>query len=117
MVDGTAILMTMMWGLKQIGVWDEERGTNLLDTGAPFYDTYETDGRQVHLARLARAAVLRRADRAASASTSDGPARADGPRAAGPTLRDAVHRRCSRRRRATSGTRSCAAPTRASRRC
>ena len=37
----------------------DERGTNLLDTGAHFYDVYETRGRQVHLDRLDRAAVLR----------------------------------------------------------
>ena len=42
MVDGTATLMSMMWGLKQLGAWKETHGTNILDTGAPFYDTYET---------------------------------------------------------------------------
>ncbi len=53
MVDGTAILMTMMWGLKQIGFWDEHLGSNVLDTGAPFYDTYETkDGKFVSLGSL-----------------------------------------------------------------
>jgi alpha-methylacyl-CoA racemase len=53
MVDGTAILMTMMWGLKQIGFWDEAMGANVLDTGAPFYDTYETaDGKFISLGSL-----------------------------------------------------------------
>ena len=53
MVDGTATLMTMMWGLKQIGVWEEQLGTNVLDTGAPFYDTYETkDGKFISLGSL-----------------------------------------------------------------
>lgn len=53
MVDGSAVLMTMMWGLKQIGFWDETMGTNVLDTGAPFYDTYETaDGKFVSLGSL-----------------------------------------------------------------
>ncbi len=53
MVDGSAILMTMMWGLKQIGFWDEALGANVLDTGAPFYDTYETaDGKFVSLGSL-----------------------------------------------------------------
>ena len=65
MVDGTAILMSMMWGLKKIGVWKEELGTNVLDTGAPFYDTYETKDGKFIVARFARAAVLRRADRRA----------------------------------------------------
>jgi alpha-methylacyl-CoA racemase len=53
MVDGTATLMSMMWGLKQIGAWKEQHGTNVLDTGAPFYDTYETkDGKYVSLGSL-----------------------------------------------------------------
>jgi alpha-methylacyl-CoA racemase len=53
MVDGTATLMSMMWGLKQLGVWKEQHGTNVLDTGAPFYDTYETkDGKFVSLGSL-----------------------------------------------------------------
>ena len=48
MVDGSAILATMpRLGLKT-DVWDKERGTNLLDGGAPFYGTYETkDGKHM----------------------------------------------------------------------
>jgi alpha-methylacyl-CoA racemase len=42
MVDGAALLMTMFWTLREIGAFDEQRpGTNLLDTGAHFYDVYE----------------------------------------------------------------------------
>jgi alpha-methylacyl-CoA racemase len=41
MVDGAALLMTMTWAFRALGVWQEARGTNLLDTGAPFYDVYE----------------------------------------------------------------------------
>jgi alpha-methylacyl-CoA racemase len=42
MVDGAAVLMTMFWTLREIGAFDERRpGTNLLDTGAHFYDVYE----------------------------------------------------------------------------
>jgi alpha-methylacyl-CoA racemase len=54
MVDGSAVLMSMMWGLKKIGFWDEEHfGANVLDTGAPFYDTYETkDGKFISLGSL-----------------------------------------------------------------
>ena len=46
MVDGSAILATMpRLGMKS-QVWGAERGTNMLDGGAPFYDTYETkDGK------------------------------------------------------------------------
>jgi alpha-methylacyl-CoA racemase len=42
MVDGAATLTTMFHGMRAMGVWDDERGTNLLDTGAHFYDVYET---------------------------------------------------------------------------
>ncbi|MHB8669997.1 MAG: CoA transferase, partial [Acidimicrobiales bacterium] len=46
MVDGTAILMSMIHAFTAMGLWQEVPGTNLLDTGAPFYDVYETaDGR------------------------------------------------------------------------
>jgi len=52
MVDGSAILMAMIWGFRALGVWGE-RGTNVLDTGAPFYDTYETaDGKYVSVGAL-----------------------------------------------------------------
>ena len=41
MVDGTATLMSMFWAFRSMGLFDEDRrGTNLLDTGAPFYDVY-----------------------------------------------------------------------------
>ncbi len=46
MTDGSALLMTMMWGFRAQGRWSDQRGTNLLDTGAPFYDTYETADRR-----------------------------------------------------------------------
>lgn len=46
MVDGAALLTAFVHGLNAEGNWSAERGTNLLDGGAPFYDTYETaDGR------------------------------------------------------------------------
>lgn len=41
-VDGAAHLTTMIYGALAGGTWKQERGTNLLDTGAPFYDVYET---------------------------------------------------------------------------
>ncbi|MFF5081483.1 CaiB/BaiF CoA transferase family protein [Actinoplanes sp. NPDC000266] len=42
MVDGSALLMTFVHGMAAIGQWGTARGENLLDGGAPFYDTYET---------------------------------------------------------------------------
>jgi alpha-methylacyl-CoA racemase len=54
MVDGTAVLMSMFWAMKSIGVHDEHaRGTNLLDTGAHFYDVYRcSDGEYVSLGSI-----------------------------------------------------------------
>ncbi len=40
MTDGSASLMAMMYGFKAMGMWRDERRSNLLDGGAPFYDTY-----------------------------------------------------------------------------
>ena len=42
MVDGAAHLTSFLFGFFRAGLWTKERGTNLLDTGAPFYDTYRT---------------------------------------------------------------------------
>jgi alpha-methylacyl-CoA racemase len=54
MIDGSALLMAMTWGMRAQGRWNEaERGTNLVDTGAPFYDTYEcADGRYISVAPI-----------------------------------------------------------------
>jgi len=42
MVDGSALLMTMTHSFRAMGMWTDERGTNMLDTGAHFYEVYET---------------------------------------------------------------------------
>ena len=53
MVDGSATLMTMMWAFSAMGIWSEEKGTNMLDTGAPFYDTFEcSDGEYVSIGSI-----------------------------------------------------------------
>jgi alpha-methylacyl-CoA racemase len=53
MVDGAGLLTTMIQGLRQSGLWSEVPGTNLLDSGAPFYEVYETaDGRHVAVGAL-----------------------------------------------------------------
>ena len=53
MVDGAAVLMTMFHAFTAMGIWNDERGTNLLDTGAHFYDTFETaDGRYVSIGSI-----------------------------------------------------------------
>lgn len=51
MTDGSALLATMIWSLRASGRWNDARGTNFLDTGAHFYDCYETaDGKFISIA-------------------------------------------------------------------
>jgi alpha-methylacyl-CoA racemase len=54
MVDGAAVLMSMFWSFRSIGVFDEtHRGTNLLDTGAHFYDVYQcADGTYISIGSI-----------------------------------------------------------------
>ena len=48
MVDGVALLSQMMWTMRGQGIWGDDRQANMLDGGAPFYDTYAcADGRYV----------------------------------------------------------------------
>ena len=54
MVDGAAVLMSMFWSFKSMGAFDENnRGTNLLDTGAHFYDVFKcADGQYISLGSI-----------------------------------------------------------------
>ena len=53
MTDGAALLLSMVLGFRAAGAWSDTRGTNLLDTGAPFYDVYETrDGKYIALGAI-----------------------------------------------------------------
>lgn len=53
MVEGSAALMHMMYSFKAMGVWEDQRGVNMLDTGAHYYDTYETrDGKYVSIGSI-----------------------------------------------------------------
>jgi len=53
MVDGSALLATFIYGMRALGAWQDERGTNILDTGAWFYEVYETaDGEYVSFGSL-----------------------------------------------------------------
>ncbi len=53
MVDGAASLMNMFWTMKAAGLWEPERGTNMLDSGAHFYDVYEcADGTYVSIGSI-----------------------------------------------------------------
>lgn len=53
MVDGAALLTTMLHGFRSTGAWRDEREANLLDGGAHFYDVYETaDGRYISIGAI-----------------------------------------------------------------
>ena len=53
MTDGSAVLMAMFNSLHAMGLWSTKRGANLLDSGAHFYDTYETkDGKYISIGSI-----------------------------------------------------------------
>jgi alpha-methylacyl-CoA racemase len=53
MVEGAALLATPFFGYLQTGDWSTERGANIVDSGAPYYDAYETaDGRWLTVAAM-----------------------------------------------------------------
>jgi alpha-methylacyl-CoA racemase len=53
MVDGAASLAAAVFGLRAVGMWNDERGDNILDSGAPWYDVYETqDGEHVAIGSI-----------------------------------------------------------------
>ena len=53
MTDGAAVLNAMIWGFRANGIWSDDRGVNMLDTGAHFYDTYETaDGKWLSIGSI-----------------------------------------------------------------
>lgn len=53
MTEGSALLASMVWGFRETMGWREARGTNLIDTGSHFYDTYETaDGGYVAIGAI-----------------------------------------------------------------
>jgi alpha-methylacyl-CoA racemase len=53
MIDGAASLLTSFHYMRAMGRWDDERGTNHLDSGAPYYDVYETaDGKWVSIGAI-----------------------------------------------------------------
>jgi alpha-methylacyl-CoA racemase len=53
MTDGSAILMSAIYGRMHAGQWTDQRGQNLLDSGTPYYDVYETaDGEYMSVGAL-----------------------------------------------------------------
>ena len=53
MVDGASLLMAMPFALFAAGLWEDRRGVNILDSGAHFYEVYETaDGKYVSIGSI-----------------------------------------------------------------
>jgi len=53
MTDGSASLMSMFYGMKGMGRWSEERGTNVIDTGSHYYNVYKTkDDKYISIASI-----------------------------------------------------------------
>jgi alpha-methylacyl-CoA racemase len=78
-VDGVAALTTGIRGLLERGLWRNERGVNLLDGGAPFYDTYEcADGKHIAVGALEPQFYAELVERTGYAGATSNPAdRAD----------------------------------------
>ena len=53
MTDGASVIHAMQWGFRGLGAWEDSRGTNMLDTAAHFYDSYEcADGKFVSIGSI-----------------------------------------------------------------
>jgi alpha-methylacyl-CoA racemase len=90
MIDGAALLSSMIFGFKAQGTW-QERGTNLLDTGAWYYEVYETsDGGHISFGSLEPAfyAEMLRITGLADDIDGRGPLPAQGDRAAWPEMKE-----------------------------
>ena len=89
MVDGAAVLMTMMFGFSAMGMWREETGTNLLDTGAHFYEVYETaDGKYVSIGSIEPQFYAELLQRSGLGEQADLPGQMD--RSAWPAMKERV---------------------------
>ncbi len=113
MVDGAASLMTMTFAFRRLGLWTEGRGVNILDTGAPFYEVYDTaDGKWFAVGAIERA-FLRRAGQGPRARGRGAPA-AERPgtvaRHEGALRGHLPHPDPRRMGRAFAGTDACGAP-------
>jgi alpha-methylacyl-CoA racemase len=92
-VDGTAHLATMVVGMLGGGLWRDGRGVNLLDSGAPWYDVYETaDGRHLAVGALEPQFYAELMDRLGLTGVAPDRAGAD-PEVLRGLLTDAIRRR------------------------
>ena len=112
MVEGAALLATPFFGYLQTGAWNAERGTNIVDSGAPFYDAYEcADGRCLTVAAMEPKFYARCSSCSASPTRPARPAR-PGALAGdeGALRRRHPHPHARRVVRAAEGVEACVAP-------
>jgi alpha-methylacyl-CoA racemase len=115
MVDGSALLTAIFHGLRASGTWRDERGTNLIDGGAPFYDTYQTaDGGYLAVGAL-EPAFYRELVAGLGLADADGGLPDRGDRANWPALREQLTAVIAQRTTAEwtevfAGTDACVAP-------
>lgn len=113
MTDGSALLMAMAYGHRAAGLWRDERGSNILDGGAPWYGVYRTaEGRYVALAAVEARFYDELLDRLGLDPATLPPR---GDRAGWPALREALETRIAQRtqaewQQALEGTDACFAP-------
>ncbi|RMI28790.1 CaiB/BaiF CoA transferase family protein [Nocardia stercoris] len=113
MVDGVALLSAKLQGLRAAGLYSDEPGTNFLDSGAPFYDTYRcSDGRYLAVGALEPDFYQEFVSRL-GVDTAEWPAQND--RVRWPELRELVAAALARRTRAHweevyRGTDACVSP-------
>ncbi|MFC8435303.1 CaiB/BaiF CoA transferase family protein [Streptomyces sp. NPDC057253] len=111
-VDGVTHLAAMIWAERHHEGWSDERGSNLLDTGAPFYDVYRTsDGGWMSVGALEPQFYALFVELLGAAEW----ARSQHDRAAWPRMREAFTARFASRPRAEweavfDGTDACVAP-------
>jgi alpha-methylacyl-CoA racemase len=113
MVDGIGLLSQKIWAMRGTGAWSEQRHANLLDGGAPFYDTYTcADGRYLAVAAIERKFY---AELLAGLGLADADLGDQYDRAAWPTIRVALADRIAQKTRdewadVFEGTDACATP-------
>jgi alpha-methylacyl-CoA racemase len=116
MTDGAALLSSMMYGFKSAGMWSNQRGENMLDGGAHFYDTYAcADGKYVAVGAIEPQFYALLRERCGIADDTAFDAQMDADR--WPLLKLRMADLCSAPARATSGACCSKAAMPASRPC
>lgn len=111
MVDGAALLSTMVYGFRASGLWEDGRSSNVLDGGAPFYDVYRTaDGGFVSIGAIEPQFFSELIERLGLSGLPDQYDRARWPELRARLARTFAGRELSHWQRVLEGTDACFAP-------